>query len=164
MIKLLLSLVTLIALVAFGVASAEAANPATIDVTVTITAVDLSVSLDETTWAAGALSESGSANTGTEGYFLVTNNSTNRTETFSIIVGSSSPSGWTADTAAAAETFVMKALGGDLTTLTSIDTSQTLETDVAPAGTVDLDLEVTVPSSTAYGGVEQTITVTITAS
>ena len=58
----------------------------------------------------------------------------------------------------------MKALGGDLTTLTSIHASQTLETGVAPVGTVNLDLTITAPSSTVYGGVEQTITVTITAS
>lgn len=162
--KVLISIVMLTALVAFGATQAEAANPAEISVTVTITASDLSVSVDPTTWGAGSLLEGTSATTGTGGQFTATNDSSNVTENFSIqALGSDN---WTPGATAGSETFVMEALGGDLTTLTSIHTSQTLGTGLAPAsaGTVTFDLRVTVPTSTAYGGVEQTIPVQITAS
>lgn len=160
--KVLLSLLMLTALVAFGVTQAEAANPAEISVTVTITVSTLSVAVSPTSWNAGSLSEGTSADTGIAGYFDVSNDTSNRTETFSIVALAST--NWSPAATAADEKFVMEALGGDLTSLTSVHTSQVLETDVAPAGTVDLDLKVTVPTATDHGGVAQTIPVQITAS
>lgn len=163
--KLLTLTVITLMLVVFGVATAEAANPDTISVTVTVTAGDLSVSLNYTTWDASTLAMGTSADTGTAGYFIATNDSNNRTETFSIVAGNSNPSGWTPGaTAAGDEVFLMEALGGDLTPLTSIDTLQILETGVVPTGTVTFDLKVTVPTATDHGGVGQTIPVTVTAS
>ena len=44
-------------MVVFGVATAEAANPAEISVTVTVTADALSVAVDTPDWAAGDLAE-----------------------------------------------------------------------------------------------------------
>jgi hypothetical protein len=152
----------LTALVAFVATQVAAENPATINVTVTITAGALSVSVTPTDWAAGALAEGGSSDTGTTGFFTAKNESTNVTENFSILAFSSA--NWTPGATAGSETFVMEAVGGDLATLTSIHTSQTLETGLAPTDTVTFDLKLTVPTSTAHGGVEQNIRVEITAS
>ena len=160
--RALLSLVVLIALVAFVVTAAEA-QTADISVTVTVTAGELSVIVDPASWAAGSLTESGSATTGTGGHFTATNDNTNIAEDFSIQVLSSD--NWSPAATAGSETFVMEAQGGDLTSLTSIHASQVLETDLAPSsvGDVGFDLTITVPSSTVYGGVEQTIPVRVTA-
>ena len=157
--KILLSLTVLTILLAFGVTQAEAANPGTVNVTVTVTADALSVALDTATWAVGLVAES---DTATSGSIVATNDSSNRTETFSIAASNSA--NWNVAAAAGDEAFLMEAQGGDLTSLTSIDTSQTLDTGIAPAGTVSFSLKLTVPTSTDFGGVQQTIPVTVTAS
>jgi len=158
--KILLSLAVLTILVAFGATQAQADNPGTVNVTVTVTAGALSVALDTATWAAGSLVEGGTATTSTA--IVATNDSTNLTETFSIAASGSA--NWSAAAAAGDEVFLMEAQGGDLASLTSIHASQTLKTGVAPAGTVSFDLKLTAPTSTDHGGVEQTIPVTVTAS
>lgn len=151
---LIASLLALMMVVGVTQATAQ-----TDDVTVTVTVPSvLSVSLSTGAWAIGevALGE-----TATSVSITATNNG-NVTEDFSIVSGDST--NWTCETAAGSEVFFMEAQGGDLTSYTSIDTSQTLETDLPKTtGTVSFFLRFTAPTATAALDTEQAITVTVTA-
>jgi len=119
---LTLTMITLM-LVAFGVTQAEAANTATIGVTVTLTAGALEIVVSPADWAIGELAASGTKET-TPDVYTVTNNTTNATVDLSIQSGNSA--NWTAKATAGAEEFVMKAeLEGGA--LAAIDTSKTLK-------------------------------------
>jgi hypothetical protein len=149
--KLLLSLVLVATLVAFGATQVEAENPATISVTVTL--AGLSVDVSQATWTPTGVTGAVASPT-----ITVTNDSSNRTEDLSIICSAGGIWG-ISGTAAGADTFVMEALGGDLTTLTSIHTLQTLETGLVPTGTVDFTLTFTPPTSSTVGTDSMTVTV-----
>ena len=148
--KTLLSLVMLTVLVAFAATQAQAANPADIAVTVTLTLDTLSVSVDQPTWGVTASGDTLAV--------VVTNDTSDRTEDLAIVC--SGGTNWGISDTAGVDTFVMTAVGGDLAVATSIDTSQTLETDVVAAGTVGVTLEFTAPTSTSNNSDAMTVTVT----
>jgi hypothetical protein len=157
--KKLLVLLLVVALTLCVSTVAMAATSAQIDVTVSITAVAVSVTLNESTWPIGALSENGTADTGAN-YFIATNNS-NSPEALSIIAGNSNSGNWTLADINGPDTFTLGLMGEPVKSLL---TSQILSTSVAHNGTVTFGLVIKVPSETNYGGVVQTIPVTVTAS
>lgn len=142
-------------------ATQAAAQEDQITVTVTVPTV-LSVSLSPDTWAIGNVALSETAETEPD-YFTATNNG-NVTEDFSIVSGNST--NWTCGAAAGNNTFAMEAKGGDLgDTWTAINTSKTLETDlVKTTGSVPFGLRFSAPTDTTFIGVQQSITITVTAS
>ena len=155
--KALLIASLLAAVMLVGVTQATAQTAQDVTVTVTVPSV-LSVSLSTGAWAIGevALGE-----TATSVSITATNNG-NVTEDFSIVSGDST--NWTCGTAAGSEVFFMEAQGGDLTSYTSMDTSQTLETDLPKTtGTVSFFLQITAPTATVYRDTEHSIAVTVTA-
>ena len=160
--KVLLIMSLLVVGMVVGVPQATAQDQQQISVTVTIPSV-ISVTLDPgpSAWAIGSVALGETTDTGTN-YFTATNNG-NVTEDFSI--ASANSDNWTIGTTAGSEIFEMKARGGDLTDWTSIDASQTLETNLPKTtGNVTFDLQFTAPTDTAYLDTPQTIIVTVTAS
>ena len=165
--KTLLSLVVLTALVAFGATQAEAAisDSATINVTVTLTAETLEVSVDSVesvSWTITNLALSGTAQSPT---YVVKNETAHTPETLSIEC--STGTNWTIVDAAGApgsDKFAMTAVGGDLGTATSIHTGQQLDDSLAGGGTIN-DLVLTFIGPTAAGSyTTDSMTVTLTAS
>jgi len=161
--KTLLSLAVLMALVAFGVVAAEAASSDSISVTVTITSTALDVSVTPGAWAVGSISEGATPST-TPDYFTATNNR-NSAEDITLSIASSA--NWTAANTAGADQFGMKYnTAGATPSWTSIDSvsGALLADDLAAGASETFDLQLLAPTSTSAGGVQQTITVTVTAS
>lgn len=166
--KMIIATMMTLALVAFGVATAEAANPANISVTVTITASGLSVSLNNTSWPIGPISELATPDTLGIGpnYFIATNDRNDgQTENLAVTVGNSSPSSWIAATSAGTDQFAMKvSITGAAPFNLDASTGASIATGLAAGGTQSFDLQFLAPTSTDDGGTPQTITVTVTAS
>lgn len=153
--KALLIASLLAAVMVVGVTQATAQEE--IIVTVTIPSV-ISVSLSTGAWAIGDVTL---GETKASSSFTATNDG-NVAETFTIQGGESTP--WACGASAGSETFAMKAQGGDLTSLTSICSLQTLETPVAIGGEVTFTLSFTAPTATASIDVEHSIPVKVYAS
>lgn len=161
----LLAAVMCLALLALPVSRVQAAESGAIDVTVTITQT-LSVSLNYTSWDAGSSVSEGAAVDTTilaPNYFDATNDG-NGAEDLTVTVASST--NWAAGTAAGDETYAMNLSKDQGTTWVTIDPSSgvPLADDLVSGGNQSFDLQLLVPTSTTYAGVQQTITVTVTAS
>ena len=89
------------------VSIAQAANPATVDVKVTVTAV-LSVAVDRTMYNFGA--QNTSATTISTQAITVTNDSTSAQESYQLNGANTSPSNWTLASAPALNTFELRAV------------------------------------------------------
>ena len=92
------------------VSIAQAANPATVDVKVTVTAV-LSVAVDRTVYNFGA--QNTSATTISTQAITVTNDSTSAQESYQLNGANTSPSNWTLASAPALNTFELRAVFND---------------------------------------------------
>ncbi len=153
-------LLMLVGIIILGCTSLMAADTATITLTVTITQV-LSVTVTPSSWAIGELSTGGSSNT-SGGYFTATNDG-NTAEDITISVGNSA--NWTAGTSPGSETFALQYSLNNGTTWTTVNPSGTLLVEGLAAGSSQsFDLKFLAPTSTAYGGIEQNISVTLSAS
>ena len=123
-----------------------------------------SVSVSPTTWAIGTKQATASA---TSSAYTITNNSTG-TEDIQIYVGNST-SGWSPSTTSSngVNTFVLQLTNSGGQVIKSSGSPYTLATGLAANGTYNLTLYFTTPSSASSGtsgeGVQQTITVTLTA-
>lgn len=147
--KLLIGLAAL-ALIAGVAPKAEADNPATI--TVTVTLEGLSVSVDLTTWTETDVALSGTASKA----FVVTNNSTAYTEDLGIKCSNGLDAHWTIGPSIGADVFKMTANTVALNAATDV----ALATGVLVDGTVALTLEFTAPSSTTRASDRMTVTIT----
>ena len=158
---------TMIALMlaTFGVTTAEAASSDAIGVTVTITASALDVSVSPNAWAIGGISESDTPNTTLPDFFTATNDR-NSAEDLTLTVASSAD--WTADGAAAgADQFAMQfSTGGNspVWTTIAVPAGSSLISGLAASANEKFDLKLLAPTSTTVGGTLQTIVVTVTAS
>ena len=168
--KRLASLLMMIVMVVFGAALAEAAESGTIGVTVTITQ-SLDIAIDQTAWAVGAVGEGTPHTTwddASPGFFGVTNdgNSDAYVDIKGTIVG-----GCSIGASAGTDTFRIghgQATGTPPNTVEPASYTAISDTDsdlatVSPTDTYRFDLQLQTPTSTTFGGVEQTITLTITA-
>lgn len=166
--KALIGIVMLIALVAFGATQAEAAD---IAVTVTVSEV-LSVTITPTSWAIGPVSEGSTTTTWTDttpaggGHFTATNTG-NSSGNLTISVTNSV--NWTAGASPGDEVFAMghgqtETLGTEPTYTNITNAGVALTSDLAAEGDYKFDLQFEVPTNTAYGGTEQSMTVAISIS
>ncbi|MBL7174697.1 MAG: hypothetical protein ISS66_02620 [Desulfobacteraceae bacterium] len=158
--KLLLSLVLVATLVAFGATQAEADD---ISVTVTITAT-LSVSVSPGTWAIGPIAEGAEPNTTLPDYFTATNGSNTTADLTITIAGSDD---WAFANTPDADQFGMNfSTGGASPAWTLIDSliGGSLANGLTAGSTQKFDLQLEAPTSTTVGGTPQTIVVTVTAS
>lgn len=162
-------LVVVLSLVMLGVVSVEGADSGVVSVTYTCTQ-GLSMTLSPGTWAIGSMAEgatSSTFNSANQGYFTVTNtaNGTSYMDISAGIAGGMSIGG-----AAGVNTVRIghgQATGagpyteaGSYTALTGSDAN--LAT-ITSGNTYKFDLQLLAPTSTTLGGVQQTITVTVTA-
>jgi len=161
----LLAAMMCLALLALPVSRVHADPSGEIAVTVTITQ-ELSVNVSPGSWEAGSSAALGSTSD-TIGmgpsYFTATNNS-NGPEDLTVTVSGST--NWVAGTAAGDEIFAMSLSTDDGSNWVVIDPSvgpATLADDLASGSDQTFDLQLAVPTSTAYAGVQQIITVTVTA-
>jgi len=135
---------------------AWAAETDTITVTVSLQSV-ISVSVSPDAWDIGPITLGGSY--GPQA-FTATNDG-NVTEDFAIR-GANGAGGWTIGATPGANTFTVTETN-DTIVLTTSD--QTCATNVAPDGTDSLSLTYDAPTSDTYGGgVDQSFTITVTAS
>lgn len=136
-----------------------AAETAQVSVTVTITR-SLSVSVNPGAYGFGSTSESQTLSTAV-GAFSAANDG-NAAQDLAITVGNSA--NWTAGTAAAAETYAMNYYDGASWVLIDPATGAALADDLSAGASKNFGLQLLVPTATNYGGVEQIIPVTVTAS
>ena len=135
---------------------ASAATTDTITVTVSL-ASSISVSLDIGAWGIGAITLGGTSNSPT---YIATNDGNVNIDL--AIACSDGLNGWTVGTVGSDNVFQVDVTSPELTLLT---TDLPLATGVAPLGTKTFDMTYTAPTSdTQGGGVDQTFTITITAS
>lgn len=139
--------------------NALAATSQQISVTVTITQ-SVSVSVSPATYAYGATGEGTTVATAVDAFTAV--NDGNGAENLMISVGNSN--NWTAGTTTAEDVFVLNYYNGSAWSLVTPATGAALSAGLAPAGSVSFGLQLSVPTSTGRGGVEQSIPVTVTAS
>jgi len=131
----------------------------TAQISVTVTLENISVSVAPLSWAMGMVAAESVTESGT----FTVENIGNIAENIAIVCGDSVA--WTVESSAGLNQFKMAAQGGELGTsgYTSIDTSQTLKTNLGATGKVeDLKLQFTAPQAGSEA-TEQTIAVTITA-
>lgn len=161
----LLAAMMCLALLALPVSRVQAEPSDEVTVTVTITQT-LSVSLDNGSWDAGSnVSLGGAPDTvGALGpdYFTAENDGDGPEDLTVTVSGSAN---WTAGTAPGADVFAMNLStnGGSDWTLINPSGGASLATSLAAGGTQAFDLQLLVPTSTAHFGVQQSITVTVTA-
>lgn len=158
--KPLLSLVTLVALVAFAVATAEAATFDNLSITVTITAGALSVNVIPGSWAIGSILESATP----VSTFTTNNTRTNAPEDITLTAVSSA--NWTFANTPGANQFALN-VSFDLGLTWSVVDSLAgylIANDLPAGGSKAFDLKLLAPTSTTSAGVQQTITATVTAS
>jgi len=139
--------------------AAFAATSGQIAVTVTITQ-SVSVTVTPNAYAFGATSESATLATAADA-FTATNDG-NGKENLGITVADSA--NWQAATAAAKDAFVMNySTNGTTWNLITPVTGAQLATNVAKSANQKFGLQLLVPTSTDFGGAQQTIGVTVTA-
>lgn len=176
--KLLMVLTTLALIAGVGVMRAEAAE--TGDIAVTVTAEKLDIALSAATWAIGTVKTSTTKQMSEADDITVTNNGNT---TIDLSLKLTNPAGWTAGSAAGANTYVLGGLfvagadaptaagftADDVITTTAVTASATQfgaagmtadGDDIAAAGTVDLWLQFKSPTSTTVT-TQQSITVTV---
>lgn len=162
-------LAIILSLLMFGTASVEAANSGAVSVTCTVSQ-GLDMTLAPGTWAVGSVAEgvtSSTFNSANQGYFLVTNNANG---TSYMDISASIAGGCSIGGAAGVNIFRVgqgQATGagpyteaGSYTALSGSDADLATITSL---GTYKFDLQLQAPTSTTFGGVQQTITVTVTA-
>lgn len=163
--KRIVSLLVMTVMVVFGAALVEAAESGTIGVTVTITQ-GLDMAVAPGAWSVGSTS-AGTPHTtwttGSAGFFGVTSsgNGTSFMDIKGTITG-----GCSLGASPGADTYRIghgQATGGTEPGYTAISETDADLATIAPTDTYRFDLELQTPTSTTFGGVEQTITVTITA-
>lgn len=163
--KTLLSLIMLTALVAFAAAQAEAADSGSVSVTVTMTKV-LAITVAPN-WAIGNVVEGAVKDTTTEiggpDYFTVTNTSNASCNLTTTVADSGE--GWTFAVNPGANAFAMDHSINQGVNWTQIELVGTiLKSGLAAQTNQKFDLKFYAPASTTFGGVAQSIPVTITAS
>ena len=152
-------LVLLAVMLLLPVSTVFAAPSAQVSVTVTITQ-SVSVAVSPASYALGA-TDAGQTLGTAEGAFTATNDG-NGLENLTISVADSAD--WAAGTAAGADVFAMNFYDGSAWTLIDPAGGTGLASELAPAAYKVFGLQLLVPTSTAKGGVEQSINVTVTAS
>ena len=169
--KLFLSIFIIFSLVFYNfLTGVVRATSLTDTVTATVTAQNISVSVDNVSIAFGTISTSDTKDTttgakGVDDSSIATNDG-NITEKFNIMAGAST--NWTLGATAGSETYTMKscvATCDTSPTWTSVGIDPayaTLAASVAKDGTQEFDLQVGTPTSTASYG-QQTITITVQA-
>ncbi len=154
------SLILVLALMFISAPCVFAAPSSQIAVTVTLTQ-SVSVTVTPNSHAFGATSEGQTLATAADA-FTATNDG-NGSENLSITVAGSA--NWQAASAAAKDAFVMNyTTNGTTWNLITPTTGAQLATNVAKSATQKFGLQLLVPASTDFGGVQQSIPVTITAS
>lgn len=153
--KLFIVLTALAFIAGVGVMKAEAANPATIGVTVTLTLAGVSVSVSPNSWTPTGVTTAPVTST----LITATNDTSNRIETLSIVCEAGSIWG-ISNTIGGPNTFSMQATGGLLTTATQIAETQILQTGVYPAGTVTFTLTFIPPTSSTVASDSMTVRIT----
>jgi hypothetical protein len=166
--KLTILIMVLGLLICTGI-TAQAAESGAVAVTSTIVQ-GLDMSVNPTTWAAGSVTAGSTSTTfdsGAQGYFTVTNsaNGTSKMDIKAAITG-----GCSLGTTAGANIYRIgygQATGSgtytEAATYAEITVSDADLATIASGNTYKFDLQLKAPTSTTYGGVQQTITVTITA-
>ena len=156
------------ALLLLGAQAAFAAN----EIVVTVTLQQIGVDVSPTSWPLGVMAPTTSQSSWVStvaGYFGATNTG-NVPVDFTIEPGSTSPSGWTAETSVAVDDYVIGfGIGTEPYTTepayTTFTGSTSLATGVAAAETVDFDLEFTAPATgSTYDAGGESFTVSLGAS
>jgi len=141
-----------------GAAISSASDTDTVSCTATFTQLGVTVSPNNYDFGFGQANDWSNTS---GGYFEVQNTGNNNEK---IYIEASADAGntWTLAATNGENQAVMKCLGGDLTSWTSIHTQQTLKSNLASGATVDFDLAFQFPSSTTTYDT-QYFTVTVTA-
>ena len=141
-----------------GTAVTMASDTDTVSCTATFTQLGVTVSPSNYDFGFGQANDWSNTSSG---YFTVTNTG-NRDEKIYIEAAPDAGTTWTLAATNGDDIAVMKALGGDLTSWTTIHTQQVLKSSLASGGTVTFDLAFQFPSSTSTYDPQQ-FTVTISA-
>lgn len=144
--KILISLLIIAFLVVVGIGISQAANPATVTISVTI--ANLDILLSETNIDFGVMALSSEKTTSTQ--IVATNNS--NTPVHMDIQGFGDD--WTIADTIGTDQFVLQCNGGALT-WQSLFGLQRLQNSVPISGTVNFDLKLLTPSSDTYGTTQQ---------
>jgi len=143
-----------------GTAVTMASDTDTVSCTATFTQLGVTVSPNTYDFGFGQANDWSNTSSGS-GYFTVTNTG-NRDEKIYIEASPDAGTQWSLAETNGDDTAVMKALGGDLTSWTSIHEQKVLKSSLASGGTVTFDLAFQFPSSTSTYD-PQHFTVTISA-